>query len=157
MKNILSLLLILLFSITSYSQITFIAPESNTSLEIKTENKDSIQVRLELNELMRKYNLMDAKLKTAGKELKLYSNHYYLGFGLIVGGNLVLVAASSSSQINPPVVGIGISLNIVGAILMFQAPGHVGKAGRLLSLNENKLKPIDFGFNNGGLGFAYQF
>jgi hypothetical protein len=99
--------------------------------------------------------------RTAGDELKLASNNYYIGFGLILAGGLVAVATANlhidDNNFDNNLTGVYIGAGIATAGVIFLAIGtsNIKKAG--VKLNKSEKHALKIKTSRDGVTLAMKF
>lgn len=83
-----------------------------------------------------------------GQEFKLASRHFYIGFGMSVGGSLFLYSGLSQNQKSGIIAGSAMSL--IGVIFMLESHAHISRAGEIMDSRK-------IGFAQNGIGITYRF
>jgi hypothetical protein len=115
-----------------------IISKPDNTLEIVDSNQVSVRGYLTL-------------IWTAGDELIIAHNHYYLGMALSALGGVVVATGANGVDAKTK-AGIGGGLLLIGAILMIESWSHIGRAGELL-----KGSSVSLGATQNGLGLCYRF
>ncbi|MEE4256178.1 MAG: hypothetical protein V2I47_03995 [Bacteroidales bacterium] len=87
--------------------------------------------------------------RTVGDEIKIASTNYYIGFGIMLAGGLV-IAATSHLQVDnaqydtdPTGIYIGAGIATAGFVFIAIATSHIKKAGVKLNMSEKHALKIE--------------
>lgn len=98
------------------------------SFNAKSQNLDTSYVS------KKDFTAMQNSIVLAGKELKRYQSKHTSGVVLTLAGAGLAAAGASSGSGGVAIAGCSVSL--IGFIIAnFSAPGHIGKAGIILTKN----------------------
>jgi hypothetical protein len=122
------------------------------SIQVNNIPKNNSNTVISYDKLPNSIN--DDRIKQAGKELIKFSNNYYTGLGLMVGGYIVMyIGANQKSE---PILLVGGLVSLIGTIFQLECNSHVGKAGRILTGQTVALsKNMQIGPNSSGYGLAF--
>ena len=117
---------------------------------------DSLQTKkVILKEMLLSYQIagksIEQKIVSAGDELIIAKNHWYLGLGIeVIGGAIIGFSLSSPKDTRNVLMIIGGAASLTGLVLMIESWSHIGKSGQLM--NRDKLSIT----LNNGIGLRYR-
>ncbi len=96
---------------------------------------------------------------TAGRELQIAANHYYIGLGLQTAGIVVTVISESNSYYYSRSISKGVLVGsfmfLAGTFLSIESHSHIKKAGILLDMQNGK--KLSLNTSPEGVNLCYQF